>query len=68
MGITEEASVAQKVVIWEGMHAAQQSGDSIGVSAPYRAPPVGYSGIFADWKGNRPQHYEGVLLDSSTRV
>jgi len=48
MGITEEASVAQKVVIWEGMHAAQQSGDSIGVSAPYRAPPVGYSGIFAD--------------------
>ena len=48
MGITEETSVAQKVMIWEGMHAAEQSGDSIGVSAPYRAPFVGRSGIPAD--------------------
>ncbi|PWW73247.1 hypothetical protein C7212DRAFT_346977 [Tuber magnatum] len=29
-GITEEALVSQKVAIWEGMHVAKQSGDSIG--------------------------------------
>ena len=48
MGITEETLVAQKVMIWEGMHAAERSGDSIGVSAPYHAPFVGCSGIPAD--------------------
>ena len=42
MKITEEALVAQKVVISEGMQAAQESRDS----APYRAPLVGYSRIF----------------------
>lgn len=45
MKITEEASVAQKVVIWEEeMNAGQQDGDS----ALYRAPLVGYSRIFVD--------------------
>ncbi|KAG0638351.1 hypothetical protein HOY80DRAFT_1078746 [Tuber brumale] len=29
MGITEKASVTQKVTIWEGMYAAKESGDSI---------------------------------------
>ena len=48
MGISNGALVAQKVDIWEGMHAAKQNGDSIGVSAPYRAPFVGCSEIFAD--------------------
>ena len=48
MGITEETLVAQKVMIWEGMHAAEESGDSIGVSPPYRAPFVGCSWIPAD--------------------
>ena len=32
MGITEEKFIAQKVAIWEGMWAARQSGDHIGVS------------------------------------
>ena len=48
MGITDEALVAQKVDIWEGMHAAKQNGDDIGVSVPYRARFVGYSEVFAD--------------------
>ena len=48
MGITEETLAAQKVMIWEGMHAAEQSGDSIGVSALYPAPFVGCRGIPAD--------------------
>jgi len=41
MGITEEKFVAQKVAIWEGMWAAKQSGDKIGVGtlpSPLRAP------------------------------
>ena len=32
MGITGEKFITQKVAIWEGMWAAQQSGDDIGVS------------------------------------
>ena len=32
MGITEESLVAQKVAIWEGMWAAEQNRDDIGVS------------------------------------
>ena len=32
MGIVGEKLVAQKVAIWEGMWAAQQIGDDIGVS------------------------------------
>ena len=38
VGITEEKFVAQKVAIWEGMWAAKQSGDDIGVSILYSAP------------------------------
>ena len=37
MGITEAKFVAQKVAIWEGMWAAKQNGDDIGVSALYSA-------------------------------
>jgi len=32
MGITEERFIAQKVAIWEGMWAAEQDHDDIGVS------------------------------------
>jgi len=32
VGITDENLIAQKVAIWEGIRAAEQSGDSIGVS------------------------------------
>ena len=35
MEITEEALVAQKVAIWEGMWAAEQSGEDIAVSILY---------------------------------
>ena len=38
MGITEPKFVAQKVAIWEGMSAAKQNGDDIGVSTVYSAP------------------------------
>ena len=38
MGITDENLVAQKVAIWEGMWAAKQKGDSIGVSIFYSFP------------------------------
>lgn len=38
MGITEEKFVAQKVAIWEGMWAAKQNGDDIGVSILYPVP------------------------------
>ena len=37
MGIAEERLVAQKVAIWEGMCAAEQSGHSVEVSIPYLA-------------------------------
>ena len=37
MGITEEKFVAQKVAIWEGLWAAKQRGDDIGVSILYSA-------------------------------
>ncbi|PUU72822.1 hypothetical protein B9Z19DRAFT_1136613 [Tuber borchii] len=37
MGITEAKLVAQKVAIWEGMFAARQNDDDIGVSALYSA-------------------------------
>ncbi|PUU83356.1 hypothetical protein B9Z19DRAFT_1061048 [Tuber borchii] len=37
MGITEEALVAQKVVIWEGMRAAEKHGRDIEVCALYSA-------------------------------
>jgi len=35
IGITEEALVAQKVAIWEGIYASEHSGDSIGASILY---------------------------------
>ena len=35
MGITDENVVAQKVAIWEGIWAAEQKGESIGVSIHY---------------------------------
>ena len=38
IGITEAKFVAQKVAIWEGMWAAEQNGDDIGVSTLYSAP------------------------------
>ena len=38
MGITEEALVAEKVAIWEGMWAAEQSGEDIKVNILYSAP------------------------------
>lgn len=38
MGITEEALVAQKAVIWEGMWTAEQNGRDIEVSTLYSAP------------------------------
>ena len=38
MGITEEALVAEKVAIWEGMWAAEQSGDDIKVNILYSTP------------------------------
>ena len=38
MGITEEALVAEKVVIWEGMRVAEQHGKDIEVSILYSAP------------------------------
>ena len=38
MGITEKELIAQKVAIWEGMYAAEQSGDSIEVSITYSIP------------------------------
>ena len=37
MDITEAKLVAQKVAIWEGMFAAKQNGDDIGVSTLYSA-------------------------------
>ena len=36
MGITGEKFVTQKVAIWEGMWAAKQNGDGIGVSIIFR--------------------------------
>ena len=38
IGITEAKFVAQKVAIWEGMWAAKQNGDEIGVGTLYSAP------------------------------
>ena len=37
MGIAEEGLVAQKVAIWEGMCAAEQSGHSVEVRITYSA-------------------------------
>ena len=48
MGITGEKFIAQKVAIWEGMRAAQQSSDDIGVSIIFSLFLGGYSGIVAD--------------------
>ena len=48
MGITGEKFIAQKVAIWEGMWAAQQNGDDIGVSILF-SPLLGvYSRTVAD--------------------
>ena len=38
MGFTDKPLITQKVAIWEGMLAAEQSGDSVGVGIPYPAP------------------------------
>ena len=46
MGITGENFVAQKVAIWEGMWAAKQNGDDIGVSIIFSHLLKGYSRIF----------------------
>ena len=48
MGITGEKFITQKVAIWEGMRAAQQSGDDIGVSILFSLFLGGYCGIAAD--------------------
>ena len=37
IGVTKAKFVAQKVAIWEGMWAAEQNGDDIGVSTLYSA-------------------------------
>ena len=66
MGIMKEALIAQKVVIWEGMYAAEQGGDSIGVSIPYSAP---FRRLLYDrcWlKGNWQKYDAWALLDFST--
>ena len=38
MGIIEKSLIAQKVMIWEGIYGAEQSGDSIGVSIHFSSP------------------------------
>ena len=52
MGVTEKALIAQKVAIWEGMYAAEQSGDSIGVGILYSAPFLEAVVGIADCKRN----------------
>jgi len=68
MGITEDCFVAQKVAIWEGIWAAKQNGDDIGVSIIlfFPLPLSGYTRIVANWDGDRPQYYARVLLDAAT--
>ena len=51
MGITGEKFIAQKVAIWEGMRAAQQSSDDIGVSIIFSHLLRGYSRIVAEIGG-----------------
>ena len=51
MGITEEGLVAQKVAIWEGMRAAKESGDDIGVSTPTTATLRDYIDYFLSKRG-----------------
>ena len=51
MGITDENVVAQKVAIWEGIWAAEQNGDSIGVSTLYSLPLGGCIWIATGWNG-----------------
>ena len=46
IGITGERLVAQKVAIWEGMRAAVESGDDIGVSIPYSTHLYSLYGLF----------------------
>ena len=48
MGIAGEKFIAQKVAIWEGMRAAQQNGDDIGVSIIFSPLLRVYSVIVAD--------------------
>lgn len=49
MGIARENLVSQKVAIWEGMWAAKQSGDDIGVGILFFSLLHGeYSRIVAD--------------------
>ena len=48
IGITGEMFVAQKVAIWEGMWAAKQNSDDIGVSILLSLLLGGYSKIVAD--------------------
>ncbi|KAG0641789.1 hypothetical protein HOY80DRAFT_1038320 [Tuber brumale] len=45
MGVTEESLVAEKVTIWEGMYAAKESGDSVGVRLA-KARRLGSPGFF----------------------
>ena len=48
MGITRENLVVQKVAIWEGMWAAKQSSDDIGVGILFSLLLGEYSRIVAD--------------------
>ena len=48
VGITKEELVAQKVAIWEGMWAAEQNGDNIGVSIFIPLFFGGFSRVVAD--------------------
>ena len=62
LGITDENLVAQKVAIWEGIRAAEQNGDRIGVSILYSFPFGGCS-----WMGLIvAQYHAGILLDAAT--
>ncbi|PUU81124.1 hypothetical protein B9Z19DRAFT_653447 [Tuber borchii] len=70
MGITDENLVAQKVAIWEGIRAAEQNGDSIGVSTLCPFPFGGYSWIVTGWSWGliAIQYHAGILLDAATSV
>ena len=68
MGITDENLVAQKVAIWEGIRAAEQNGDSIGVSILYSFPFESCNWVVTGWNGGliAIQYHAGILLDAAT--
>jgi len=65
MGITDKNLIAQKVAIWEGMWAAKQSGDSVGVSILYSLHSGGGSGAIGGW--NRGVNFNSVPCLGSLR-